>query len=210
MPQQGLCYLIGAGEHHAPPPVPGAEDFVIAVDAGYRYAREIGLDVDLLLGDFDSLGEPPAGERTITLPPEKDDTDMLAAIRAGWDRGYRAFHIYGGTGGRLDHTLANIQCVADLAISGGRGYLHDRDTVLTAIRDGEICFPADSTGIVSVFSHSDVSEGVYETGLKYALENATLTNRYPVGISNECTGRAAAVSVRSGTLIVMYPGHIDI
>jgi thiamine pyrophosphokinase len=104
-----------------------------------------------------------------------------------------------------DHTLANIQCIAELAGRGGRGYLYDRDAVITAVRDGATEFPAGLRGIVSVFCHSDSASGVRERGMKYELTDATLRNTYPLGVSNELLGAPAHISVRSGTLIIMYP-----
>lgn len=133
-----ICFIFGAGEHFGPPPVPAPGDLVVAADGGFAYLEQYGLAPDLVVGDFDSLPKkPPSGVQTVVLPKEKDDTDMAAALREGWRWGYRVFHIYGGTGGRLDHTLANIQCVADLAQRGGTGFLFDRDTVITAIHNGE-------------------------------------------------------------------------
>ena len=208
MKSNGICYILGAGEHYGPPPARRTGDFVIAADGEYWYARQYGMEVDLLVGDFDSLEQPPKDQNTLMLPQEKDDTDMLAAIREGYKRGYRAFYIYGGTGRRLDHTLANIQCIANFAAKGARGYLHDKGTVITAIHNDSIAFPAGCEGAISVFSHSDTSQGVFETGLKYTLADATLTSRYPVGVSNEFTGAKSTISVRAGTLVIIYPQHI--
>lgn len=134
---------------------------------------------------------------------------MIAALREGWRRGFRIFHIYGGTGGRIDHTLANIQCIANLARCGGRGYLFDRDVVITAIYNGSIAFPALSKGTVSVFCHSETATGVFERGLKYPLANATLRNTHPLGISNEFKGLPSSISVQSGTLVSIYPKNIQ-
>ena len=43
-------------------------------------------------------------------------------------------------------------------------------------------------------------------GLKYPLENATLTNDQPLGVSNEFTGMPAVVKVRTGTVIIIWTG----
>ena len=209
MGKQHACYIFAAGEQYGPPPEMAPGSFVIAADGGYAYLRAHQVAPDLVVGDFDSLQEPPpAGPDTIVLPQEKDDTDMVAALRAGWGCGYRAFHIYGGTGGRLDHTLANIQCIADLAVRGGRGFLYGRDTVITAIAGGRVNFDASARGILSAFAHSDTVTGVYEVGLKYALADATLRNTYPMGVSNEFTGVESSVSVGRGTLVLIYPTDV--
>ncbi len=218
MPNLPICYIFGAGEHYGPPPVPTSGDLVIAADGGLIYLEHHDLAPDLVVGDFDSLPKKPtSGVKTVVLPKEKDDTDMVAALREGKNRGYRMFHIYGGTGGRLDHTLANIQCIADLAQKGFQGYLFDRDTVITAIHNRDmvinndndkITFPATARGTVSAFAHTELCAGVYERGLKYPLTDATLTNTYPLGVSNEFTGVNSEISVREGTLIVIYPRRI--
>lgn len=210
MSKQGVCYVFGAGEYKENPSIkPGPKDLVIAADGGYLYTERHGISVDLILGDFDSLPEPPKSNREmIVLPREKDDTDMLAALQEGWRRGYRSFYIYGGTGGRLDHTLANVQCLASLAIWGGCGFLYDQNVVITAIHNSSILFPAHSKGTISVFSHSEHAHGVYERGLKYPLDNATLKNSYPLGISNEFVGVPSSISVKAGTLIIVFSKNI--
>lgn len=209
MNQPAICYLFGAGEHFLSPPSPGPADCVIAVDGGLQYLRQHQIAPTLVVGDFDSLPfHPPEGETVITLPREKDMTDMAAALQEGWRRGYRIFHLYGGTGGRLDHTLANLQCLADVAVRGGQGFLLGRDTVLTALHQGRITFPASAQGILSVFAHTDRATGIWERGLKYPLANATLSNTNPLGVSNEFIGQPSSVSVETGVLILCYPRQV--
>jgi len=205
MPDLPVCYVFGAGEHFPFPLVKNVSDFVIAADGGFDALPAYGVTADLAVGDFDSLAAPPTSGNVIVLPKEKDDTDMAAALREGEARGYKLFHLYGGTGGRLDHTLANIQLLAGLAENGMQGYLFDKDNVITAIRNTAMEFPAGIQGIVSAFSHTDVCTGVYEQGLQYALDDATLTNRVPVGVSNAFTGLNSIISVRSGTLVIIFP-----
>lgn len=200
-----ICYIIGAGDYfqHTIQPAPG--DLVIAADGGYGYLQQAHLEADIVLGDFDSLPAAPNHPHVIVLNKEKDDTDMLAAIHEGLGQGYLIFRIYGGTGGRFEHTLANLQCLAYLAQNGARGELFGRDTVVTAIAGGELAFEAGCAGLLSVFSHTDKALGVTLRGLKYPLDNYTMTNTFPIGVSNEFIGERATVSVRAGTLFVVYP-----
>lgn len=201
----GICYIVGAGENYGLEIRPNEDDFVVAVDAGYRLLEEQGIGIDLVIGDFDTLQYIPAHPNVIVLKAEKDDTDMLAAVREGIRAGYGKFHIYCGTGGRLDHTVANMQLLADLSRYGRQGFLIDRDSVVTAITDSTLFFPGEASGYVSVFSHTEKSEGVYLKGLKYPLEDAVLDNHFPLGISNEFTEAESSISVRRGTLLVFFP-----
>lgn len=200
-----ICYIVGAGENYGLNFTPTSNDFVIAADAGIRYLEQSDIAADLVIGDFDSLNNIPAHPNTKVLSPEKDDTDMLAAVREGIKAGYSVFHIYGGSGGRIDHTIANLQVLAYLSQKRMQGFLFGKDCVITAITDHKMTFEAIPAGYVSVFSHTEKSEGVYLQGLKYELDNAVLTNTFPLGVSNEFTGKESSISVGNGTLLIVLP-----
>lgn len=85
------------------------DDFLIAADKGYLNCLKQNLDVDLLIGDFDSLKIVPDNIEKIKLNEIKDDTDVFDALMEGIKRGYKSFILYGVIGGRFDHTFANIQ-----------------------------------------------------------------------------------------------------
>ena len=229
------CYIFGAGEYgecDLPDPLQG---FVIAADAGLAVLQKKGIVPDLLVGDFDSLKdvsqkapEEYAGdqkeaetekegisgriagmlpqEKILCHPPEKDDTDMMLAVKEGLRRGYREFRIYGGLGGRLDHTFANVQTLEYIAMQGGRGYLIGERETLTVIRNDCLIIPEGAQPdcrYISVFCLGDKAEGVSLRNLKYPLENAVLTKEFPLGVSNEFTGEKAQIEVMQGSLLVI-------
>ena len=199
-----VCYIIGAGEDFGLDFAPAEGDLVIAADGGYDRVKAAGIRPDLVIGDFDSLGRIPREDRVITLPTVKDVTDTWAAIELGKERGYRVFRLYGCTGGRIDHTLANIQTLASLAAEGMQGFLVDRDQIITAVSGTTLTFGPEHRGFVSVFSHTDRCTGVTLQGLKYELQNAELSSTYPLGVSNEFTGVPAALTIGSGIAVVVY------
>ncbi len=199
----GRFVVVGAGEWFGAPRLE-AEDFLVAADGGYPHLLAAGLTPHLVIGDFDSA-PPPAGLKTLRLPVVKDDTDMLAALRLGLRAGYTRFALYGGTGGRIDHTLANIQCLHFLAQRGARGTLYARDAALTAIRRGGLAFLPGLQGAFSAFSLTSRCRGVTIQGMKYTLKDATLSAAFPIGVSNQFTGGPAQVWVRQGVLLAVYP-----
>lgn len=203
--EAGICYVVGAGEFCPRGLTPGPGDLVIAADGGFAALEGLGRSPDLVVGDFDSLGHRPDHPHVVALPVEKDDTDMHSAIRLGWERGYRAFRLYGGTGGRIDHTLANIQSLAWLASQGDRGWLVGPDWTATVLSDGgALTLEAGRRGTVSVFCLGDRAEGVDIQGLKYGLSDGVLTADYPLGVSNSFLGGESRVSVRRGKLLVLW------
>ena len=196
------CYIIGAGDFFGLREAPDDSDYVIAADAGFLRCREAGLIPDIVLGDFDSLGEMPEHPNVLQLPVEKDDTDTMFAIKTALGKGYRRFYIYGGLGGsRPDHTVANLQSLVYLAKNGSRGWLFGRDYVWTVIRNGSV--KLNGTGPVAVFCPDGVASGVCLRGLKYELSDAELRSDFPLGVSN-CIDGEAEISVREGTLLIMY------
>lgn len=201
-----ICYVAGAGEYYGRKlSIPVTEnDYVIAVDGGYDWLEKSGITSDLVIGDFDSLGKIPSHSNIIQLNPQKDDTDMLAALKEGLKLGCDEFHIYGGTGGRIEHTFANMNCLAYLADLSVKGYLYDDKSIITAVTNGKLDFTSEHSGYLSVFSHTNQSVGVDLKGLKYELTDAVLTNTFPLGVSNEFIGVESSVSVKAGTLIVVY------
>ena len=184
------------------------EDFVIAADGGLVHTQALRVTPDGVLGDFDSLGFVPEGANVY--PVEKDDTDAMLAVRLGLQKGFREFVLYGSLDGpRLDHTVANFQTLQFLADHGASGTLVGKDYLVTVIKDGTLTFPKESRGTVSVFCLGRDAEGVNIRGLYYPLENGTLTAGFPLGVSNHFTGTEAEISVKNGSLLVIWERNND-
>lgn len=200
------CYIVGAGDFNRGAFCPKDGDFVIAADGGCRVLESAGIVPDLCVGDFDSLGFVPDLPNVISVDPvQKDDTDTMLAINEGLARGFKRFYIFGGTGGeRADHTIANIQALCRLVSLGALGCLVGMREVSAVIKNGSLALPRRDEGTVSVFSLDEVSHGVTEKGLLYSLENGELRRDFPLGVSNRFIGEEAEISVRNGTLLIMW------
>ena len=201
----GKCIIVAAGENCGLDFVKDNDDYVIAADAGLKYLEEERIVPDMVVGDFDTLKYVPDHPNVIALKPEKDFTDTWEAVRQGRIKGYEEFHIYCGLGGRIEHSIANIQLLSDLASKGFKGYLYDKNSVLTCIHNGEMNFGPEKKGYISVFSLTDESYDVSIEGLKYQVSGYTLKSTFPLGVSNEFTGNASSVRVGEGILLLVYP-----
>ncbi len=200
----GRCFIVGAGEFDGFVLSPAPEDLLIATDGGCGYLLNAGVRPEILIGDMDSIEKIPEGMNPIRYPTVKDDTDMALAVTCGEERGYREFFLYGGLGGRLDHTMANLQLLTSMSKRGLKAYLIGQGSVITAVTDGILKFSADASGMISVFCMGEPARGVYEKGLKYTLDNAVLTSDVALGVSNEFTGQESSVAVDDGTLLVFF------
>jgi thiamine pyrophosphokinase len=201
-----MCRIVGAGDFDPADLDPDGfspSDSLLAADGGYDHLERLVIRPDKVLGDLDSIGRVPDGVPVQRFDTEKDETDLFLALGEGLDRGFSYFTIHGGTGGRLSHTLANLALLAWVAERGGQAFLRYRDTLATAVHAGRIDYDATATGLLSVLAFGGPATGIDLAGLKYDLSNGELNPAFPLGISNEFTGRAASVSVAKGTLLLV-------
>lgn len=177
-------------------------DYIIAADKGYKTLKKADVEIDIAIGDFDSLGYVPEDVIVKKLKAEKDDTDTMTAVRYALDKGAEEILILGGTGGRLDHTVANLQTLSFIAYHGALGKLIDETNEIMGLIPGEYKFQNRAGYSLSTFSMTDEVTGLCENGVKYPLDNAVLTNKFPLGVSNEIVEDFAVISFKSGILFV--------
>lgn len=180
------------------------EAFVICADGGMDTARAYGVVPDLLIGDFDSVrGELPEQVETIRLKPEKDDTDLLAAVREGLKRGYRDFVLLGALGGeRFDHSYANLCVLQYLANKDCRAVLAEKNTRIFLLGEGQTA-PLDNLlgATFSAFPFGCPVCTVSYTGMKYPLTEYPLRSDFPLGVSNRILANRATVTVHTGEML---------
>ena len=114
----------------------------------------------------------------------------------------------GMLGGRLDHTLANIQTLVYAVEHGAAAQIIDSSCCITVIKGGQTAqIPYQQGFHFSVFCHSDCASGVCIRHAKYELEDAQITNGFPIGVSNSfLEGQPAQISVKQGILVILSTG----
>ena len=199
----GKCIIFCAADFHGLVAPLEKDDYILAADGGLAHVEKMGITPNGILGDFDSLGYTPEG--STVFPVEKDDTDAMLAVRKGLELGYREFYLYGSLDGpRLDHTVANFQTLQFLCDHGAYGYLIGKDYMVCAVKDGTLHFDAACTGIFSVFCMGADAEGVTIKGGKYEADNVTLSAGFPLGVSNHFEGNPVTISVKKGSLLILW------
>lgn len=204
--KMNICYIFGALDTPVADFKPQESDLIIAADGGYSTLKKLNIKPDLVVGDFDSLGEAPENENVIKHPIKKDDTDTLLAVKIGLEKGYKTFVIFGAIGGRLDHTIATIQTATFVAENGGIAYIYDGNHTITAIKNSSINFKANAKGYISIFALSGVAKGVSIDGLLYELSDTEITPHFPLGVSNEFIGKESEIIVKDGILTIIFEG----
>jgi len=187
---------------------------VIAADGGSRHAELLGLRLDAIIGDLDSLDPgrrdalSAAGTRLETHPDHKNETDLELALLDAVQHGAERIVLLGTLGGRLDMMLANLLLLlhpqlADVHIEVWNG----NQTAWLIRPPGADLFgaPGDTLSLIPLLGNTD---GVTTQGLEYPLNNETLEIGKARGISNVFTQDRAHVSFRSGVMMAVHtPGR---
>lgn len=179
-------------------------DYIIAADKGYTYLKKLNIWPDLVIGDFDSSVEPDIDHK-IVLPKEKDITDTGACLEYAKNLGYKKIIIYGGLGGRLSHTLANIASAEKLLEEGIEVSLKSKKSEIFLVKDSfSYHEKIEENFYVSIFSLKEETTGLNLTGLKYPLTNYTMKASDHIGVSNETMSAPFEISIKTGLLLVIF------
>ena len=200
--EEYICGIVSGGDKA---PLDGIEEcgLIIACDRGYTHLTEEGIEADLFVGDFDSCDEGTLDNSPrLELEKEKDDTDTLAAIRFAIDQGITQLRMYCCFGGRMDHFLGNIQAASFAASKGIKVSMCDENTEMYFLNSGSITVEKREGYSLSLLSVSDSASGVWIEGAKYPLSDKTISNVFPIGISNEWIDDVT-ITVKSGVIVVM-------
>ena len=184
---------------------PKADDLCIAADSGYHTAVALGERIDLLLGDFDSIGSIPrdGGFEIQQVPAEKDYTDTQLAVEIAIDRGAEDIVIIGGLSGRLDHTLSTLAILEDLNTRGVYGTITDGQSRARYLKSSSALIARSPYKYLSLIAADEVVKGVDIEGCKYPLKRATLRRRNQFAVSNEITGNVAFIAVKKGGVYII-------
>ncbi|MDR2532470.1 MAG: thiamine diphosphokinase [Oscillospiraceae bacterium] len=176
-------------------------DLFICADRGYSHAVKLGLAVSVVVGDFDSAGDIPAGVRTVRYPAEKNHTDTELALAHAREAGARELLIVGATGGRADHMLANIFLIKSCLERGEDAEIIDEHNRIK-ITETRLEIKGGEGVTVSLVPLCDCV-GVTTEGFRYPLMNEILRFGEGRGVSNVMTGETAQVSLKGGTVLVI-------
>lgn len=198
-----IIFTGGKPEPYIPDGLDVNNAFVIAADKGYKCCKKLGVTPDLTIGDYDSLGYVPQECEHIKYPKEKDDTDLMLAVKEAIYRGCSDITILCAMGGRLDHLFANIQSLAFIRSEGAWGRLLSVYEEVVLLTPGDYTFKKREGRSLSLFSYSDLVEGLTIRGVKYPTNDIQLSNLFPLGISNEILDDSAEISFDKGLLLVI-------
>ena len=198
------CVICAAGpvnDTNSLIPLLRKDDWVIAADGGIHLAKKLGLDIDYIIADFDSIQREQAfntGAPVSELPVKKDDTDTMAAARLGLKLGYSDFLLLG----RLDHTFANFAVMNFLIKNAAKAILADEKNIVQMLLPSKRIVDPVENAHFSLLPYGGCVDGLYVRNAEYELENALLSPDFPLGVSNKFIGRPVEIEFKSGVLLI--------
>lgn len=178
------------------------------VDAGAKILIENGITPSIAVGDFDSISKDQFKqlvehiESIYQLPPEKDQTDLEAALEYICAQTEDDITIFGATGGRFDHTYANIM-ITQMIAKNREVIIQDRQNEMRILHPGTYSFDKNEKNYISFLPISETVEHVTLTGMKYQLDDKTLFHKESMGVSNEITHHKGYISFEKGICLVV-------
>ena len=187
-------------------------DKIIAVDGGLSAANLLQLIPDVIVGDFDTVSQElleqygrNEGCETVRLNPVKDDTDTQYAMKMAIEMGAEEIHIIGGTGGRIDHGLANIFMLKMALEKGVKAVMYDEINKIYVLK-GHQRMKRDPMygGSISFVQLEGPALNVTMKGFLYNVEHFDFdtSKEYRLGVSNEFKDEEAEITIGQGMFIV--------
>lgn len=184
-------------------------DIIIAVDKGLETIDYLKLEPQYVLGDFDSVNTKILEKyktqniKIIKLNPEKDLTDTHSAIDLALEIKSTEITILGAIGTRLDHTMANIHILKQALDKNIKAKIVNEKNEIELINKEIIIKRDDNYKYVSIIPLTTNVTGITIEGMKYIINDYTLSIGDSLGVSNEQIDKEAKISIKTGILVVI-------
>lgn len=184
-------------------------DFIICADGGAKHLYKINIIPDYIIGDLDSLNSEIISfykenkVKFTKFPSRKNETDAELCINLAKDLNAKEICILGALGGRIDHTMANINLMY---------YIKNLDiNPIMQTSEEDIFLVSNETSVIrgykgdtlSIIPIKDDANGVTLKDLEYPLDDYNIKYGSPIGISNIMKKDECEITVKDGNLIVI-------
>ena len=176
------------------------DDFIVCSDGGYDKLKAIGVEPDILLGDMDSISIKPNRD-IIYYPPEKDATDGELALDYALSKNPGTIHFYGVFGGRPDHVEGNY-CLMYKAFLQGVNVVGMSEDYTMYMVNKPITLENVKNKTLSVVPFLDKVHIHNEKGLKYPMDELTISRNSSRGISNVCLEDEITINIVDGIALI--------
>ncbi|UQD57531.1 thiamine diphosphokinase [Flavobacterium sp. K5-23] len=179
---------------------------VIVLDSAVERVFELGIKIDVLLGDFDrgfdaNYYKEKQYPLEVVHTPDQSKTDLEKAFDYLFERNIPAVNVIWATGKRTDHTITNLTNIVRYREKLKIVILDDHSKVFLLPKRFEKWYPSKTP--ISLIPIGHVT-GIHSENLFYPLENDYLTIGYRTGSSNHVINDGIVIIEHSeGDLLMM-------
>ena len=186
-------------------------EFVIGVDKGLEFLYKHEIKPDYIVGDFDSVSRELVDyyREELNVPirefnPVKDASDTEIALRLCLGLNRKSILILGGTGNRIDHLWANVQCLQIALQAGADTRIVDSHNQIRLLDSDITLKKSEAFGpYFSLFPLEMPVDELSIRGAKYPLQNHFLKPSDSLCVSNEFAEDEVTISFVYGKVILM-------
>ena len=187
----------------------GNYNYIICSDGGANHAYNMNIVPDYIIGDLDSVNENIIeyykSKNVIfeRFPAKKDETDTELCIEFSNKLKVKEIHLIGALGGRIDHTIANINLLYYIRKKGIiPKIISEKEEIYIAI-DEDITIDGEIGDTISILPIKNDAKCVTLKNLEYPLEESDMEFSRPLGISNVMTDINCNIKVKEGSIIII-------
>lgn len=179
---------------------------VIVLDSAMERVVDLGIKVDVLLGDFDGDFNPEIYKEKqfpleIIHAPNQDKTDLEKAFDYLIEKGHMAVNVIWATGRRIDHTLHNLTISANYQNQLKIVFWDDYSKAFLLPKKYQKWYTKDT--ILSLIPIGTV-ENITTENLFYPLQKENLKLGYRTGSSNHVANDGiVSIEFEKGDLILI-------
>jgi thiamine pyrophosphokinase len=183
--------------------------YIICADGGAKHLYKLNIIPNYIIGDLDSLEESIIGyykSKGVSFkkfPQRKDETDTQLCIHLAKDLGVSDIHLIGALGGRIDHTIANVNLMYYVKAIGINPIIKNSEEDIYIIESESININGKKGDIISIIPIREDVKGVTLEKLEYPLKDATIKFGNPIGISNVMRSNECSIKANSGSLLII-------
>lgn len=183
-------------------------DYIICADGGANNLNKLGIKPDLIVGDLDSIDETTLkffkeeNIEFLKFPKAKNSTDSELCVDIAIDKKPKEIYMFGFTGTRLDHTLANINLLKKINNNNIIGFIIDDNNKIT-ISNKDIKINYESEYKYISFISLKESSIITLKGFKYPLKDYILKQDSTICVSNEFDDEKAQIDLKDGLILII-------
>lgn len=180
-------------------------DYIMCADAGYLTARRAEIIPDIFVGDFDSYsGDVDESAEVVKLNTHKDDTDSMHCASVAVERGFKRVVLLAATGGRLDHTVANLSVLKYLEENGVEAFVVNKNESVRLLVEGDYAYNNLNGKTFSVLPFACESVRVtFEGEVEYPGEDLELLSSQVLGVSNVFRSDRVKIRILKGIAVLI-------